>query len=47
MRRATRWSEEEGWSLQRPLAEVALNADDREEGRRAFLEGRQPRWSGN
>jgi len=46
MRRATSWTEEEGWSLQRPLAEVALNADDREEGRRAFLEKRQPRWSG-
>lgn len=46
LRRAADWTEEEGWSLQRPLAETALNAEDREEGRLAFLEKRPPRWRG-
>jgi enoyl-CoA hydratase len=46
LRGAADWTEEEGWALQRKLAEPALNAEDREEGRRAFLEKRAPRWQG-
>jgi enoyl-CoA hydratase len=46
LRKAAEWTEDEGWELQRTLAERALTAEDREEGRRAFLEKRAPAWKG-
>jgi enoyl-CoA hydratase len=46
LRRAIHWTEEDGWPLQREFAEQALNAEDRAEGRRAFLEKRNPNWAG-
>jgi enoyl-CoA hydratase len=46
LRKAADWTEDEGWALQRTLAAPALEAEDRAEGRRAFLEKRKPDWKG-
>lgn len=46
MRRAFDWQDEEGWSNQMPIANVALQSEDRKEGLKAFAEKRKPQWKG-
>jgi enoyl-CoA hydratase len=46
MRNAHSWSEEEAWRLQAPIAAVAREAEDCQEGLTAFMEKRKPVWKG-
>jgi enoyl-CoA hydratase len=38
--------EDEGWERQKPAAKLVFTSDDSQEGARAFLEKREPRWTG-
>ena len=46
MRNAHNWTEEEAWRLQAPIAAVAREAEDCQEGLAAFMEKRKPVWKG-